>query len=378
MHIFQQPLTMTISPWSPPSPVSTKTTATKKTHDVKPKKDTSTTKNNSHKVRKDTDVCTIESTTKTNKKSPPTNDDDIEFIGTTENTSPTDISTVSSTSDNKILNTPPPPTNQPPSANLSSGTLPNVVTLRTTSATNSVTASVSNRTSTIRAGFRNPTPPRPIANFEIQPRNIQVPNRDPPITRQTSYLRAAIVASPPGETHVVFRFERVDTDTSSWAEKLLNDAVQNRTPWVTHANITQDKLLFFENNVKQVNTKGYPIRMFFSVIPGNYNFDSVVNKAEEICSHLQATPGLNYRVAHFDEPDLLWMDDTVVWSEILGGQQAYDRLVKLTEQPSPGYFDRHHQTLFYYFHDQTFNHALQSLFYAPPSVLHPDLLPTND
>jgi hypothetical protein len=178
-----------------------------------------------------------------------------------------------------------------------------------------------------------------------------------------------------GETHLVLRLLRIDLDdNSSWAEKLIDDEIKGNTPWSIECNFQDGQLLYHLDNKKQLNTKGYGIRLFLTIIDGDFNLTRVIEMAEEITSYINTTKPANYKLIHFDPANFFWITHTIVWSDILGGQQSYERIKTITDEtPSVGFYERHQELILNHFHDQTFDVNLQNLLFAPTTALHPSL-----
>jgi hypothetical protein len=252
---------------------------------------------------------------------------------------------------------------------------PGIPTL--TAGSDSATDSNTNDIPQIPYGVRRPPHSfhKPVSKFKITTPTKRVIKPPLPITSNTSYVKAVIMVSPPNETHVVFRFERTDEDNSSWAEKLLDDEVNlKKTAWSKLENFVEGRLHYYIDDIKQINSKNYPIRLFLVKIPGPFNNEIVIDKAERIVSHINTHYQSAYKILHCVPGDLYWNEDNLVWSDIIGGQQAYDRIVKIAKaHPSPGFFETHQELILQHFHSNTFDHDLVTLFYAPSTLLHPSL-----
>jgi hypothetical protein len=210
-------------------------------------------------------------------------------------------------------------------------------------------------------------PRRPITSFSI---NSAANRRHHP---RTSFLRAVVIDSCKDETDVVFRCERKVLNTSSWAEKLIEDDNKLDAGYCRDFNMQRGVLHYYRDNIQQFN-ENYPVRMFHVIIPGKVPLTTVVSTAIQLCITLNRTHQSSYKLLDIEPDTLFWLTGKVVWSDVIGAENAFDRLIQLTEYPSPGYFEKFNSILFNHFHDETFDHDLKNFFYAPDTVLHPDLL----
>jgi hypothetical protein len=179
-------------------------------------------------------------------------------------------------------------------------------------------------------------------------------------------LRCSPVPEP-DVTSLAFRIEAINHPASAnWSEKLFCDAVLQGLEWTTRLGFEKKILTWFDNNIPQLNSKGFPTRMLFlKASPGTIVKENVVRLGEHICEQLNATEG-NTTTTSVDESLFFWPGDDPVWSDIVGADAALTMLMKKTGEASDvGYYARNKAVVHSYFRPGTFSPELADILNIP-------------
>jgi hypothetical protein len=211
------------------------------------------------------------------------------------------------------------------------------------------------------------------------------------ILKGTPMIRAIVVGDSSITTTVVFRTEKEDNG-SCWCDRRLEVENEEENGWCrqlgmepnwARKNGTDYKTLEYHINGEKVRVSGnFTSRMFTVIIDGPKNMESINNKAQIICDTLTDKFKNDARLIGLDPNKLIWSPEPITWSELIGPVQAYNLLLYKTmivppAAPTQGFFEQHQDIIFDYFENGTFNQQIQQLLFAPDSVLHEDLIPTN-
>jgi hypothetical protein len=90
----------------------------------------------------------------------------------------------------------------------------------------------------------------------------------------------------------------------------------------------------------------------------------------------------NDTVAAVDKDTYFWLEDPVVWSDVIGNDEAVKNLLKETNtiHAAAGFYDANKALIHSYFHRGLFSAELAAMLHAPDSELHSSLrtFPTAD
>ena len=191
---------------------------------------------------------------------------------------------------------------------------------------------------------------------------------------KNSKLKAVIIAERPHAT-MIFCCEpnNPNNHNGSWSEKAFFDAVHHKLEWVTAINVDNDMLHWYDNDMPQLNPKGYNIRLFVipcSEVPAE---SSIINLAKYICTNINGMPN-NSMVIEMNPQDLFWIPTAKgpVWSDIIGSDAALKMLMEKKGMPKPGYYFRNSVAIHSYFHPHTFMLDLAHALHAPIDQVHPE------
>jgi len=198
-----------------------------------------------------------------------------------------------------------------------------------------------------------------------------------------SKLRCVVVAPQvdvPGtkSCSIVFRCEPNDKSsyTGSWSEKLFWEAVRNRATWKDEIGIADRVLEWADDDVVQKNNKGFAIRLFelpveVEALP---TFATLVKIGDFICNTINALPD-NKTTLSIDPDTYLWLTPlgSAVWSDVIGSEAAYLKMIRLCGQPIPGYYERNLAVIHTFFRPESFDPDLARRIYAPFEQIHPEL-----
>lgn len=134
------------------------------------------------------------------------------------------------------------------------------------------------------------------------------------------------------ESAMVFCFEPLHPNNikGPWAEKLLVDAVKANEKFVTDLRIEDDILYWFHNNEAQMSPINYGVRLFFVRTLQLPKDQSVVAFGKHLCKKLADLPR-NWAKAFFDENDYFWLQQPVVWSDVIGTNAALRTLLSINK-----------------------------------------------
>jgi hypothetical protein len=228
-----------------------------------------------------------------------------------------------------------------------------------------------------------PAPPN-LAAFGIRP------SKSPPhfggktlnSSSKDSTMRVAVIKGVKSETAaIVMRCEPVsgmaNNSNASWSEKLFADALGSPTKqterWVLDLFISLITYPWHHINIRQMNNKGFPIRLFVMYTDGVPSEDSVYKFCQTVCYYLNATLNNTTKIT-VDPKTMFWLGENAKWSDVVGDKQSCDMLTFGKGEPNPGFYEEHKDEILTHFHDGTFSENLASYFHAPDSTLHPSVI----
>jgi hypothetical protein len=189
-----------------------------------------------------------------------------------------------------------------------------------------------------------------------------------------SYLRAVIIPGPEFSA-IMFRCESVDPLqlNGPWSDKIFFDAVKHQSNWVKTYGIVEDIYYWHHLNEPQLNQKNYKLRLFAVFTENIPDEGMAIKLGKLICNQINITPGNNTTIS-VKEDYYFWLDQPVVWSDVIGHEQAFKEIINHKGQPYSGFFEEHEELIHSYFHPCSFDHSLARALYAPNTSLHPSLL----
>jgi len=178
---------------------------------------------------------------------------------------------------------------------------------------------------------------KPLASFGIKsakPTPAQI--KSAPLNG--SSLRCVVVSGAGlQKPAIVFRFQANDPNSNgSWAEKCMNDAIKDREEWVQQLEFDSGVLQWYDGNVAMKNMRNFPVRLFVIYtenMPSKK--DILIELGQHICNQINRRPE-NKTTSSVDPNSYFWIEDTVVWSDIIGCQAALQWLYRLAGQPFAG------------------------------------------
>jgi len=144
---------------------------------------------------------------------------------------------------------------------------------------------------------------------------------------------------------IVFKFEPKDpfNKSGSWAEKCMHDALRDQLDWVVQLDFEPNPLHWYENNIEMKNPKNFNIRLFVILADQLPTKENAVALGKHICSNLER--GSNHPTT-VDPRSFFWIEENVVWSDIIGYDAALQSLYNLTGEPYQG---KYVYLLFFFF-----------------------------
>ena len=124
---------------------------------------------------------------------------------------------------------------------------------------------------------------------------------------------------------LAFKIDPMDPKNhSAWSEKMFADAVKEDSKWINAINIQKYVPVWYDNNIKMKNNKGYPIRMFIIKFEEGATVlkeEGIILIGEFICECLNKMTK-NSPITSLDKDDLFWLKEGI-WSDVLGHDQAF-------------------------------------------------------
>ena len=138
-----------------------------------------------------------------------------------------------------------------------------------------------------------------------------------------SELRVVVIKGLKGTSDVLFRCEPSveGRNTCSFCERVIYDALKSDVSWTKCFNINRRTFLWYLNNSLQSNTKGWPIRLFHIPLDREVDHIQLLQMLHHLCNVVTSCKGNKERLI-VNEEDLYWMDDNVVWSDVIGFSTA--------------------------------------------------------
>jgi hypothetical protein len=195
-------------------------------------------------------------------------------------------------------------------------------------------------------------------------------------------MRVAVIKCCASETAaIVMRCEPLssmqNSSNAAWSEKVFSDALGSETKrtenWVTHLAISTMTYPWFDNNVKQRNNKGFPIRLFVMYADLVPTHNAVYKFCQSVCDCLNATPGNTTKIS-VDEKKMFWLPgNNAVWSDIVGNTKSCEMITYDKGEPKLGFYEEYEDEILTHFHYGSFDLDLAAYFYAPVATLHPSI-----
>ena len=132
-----------------------------------------------------------------------------------------------------------------------------------------------------------------LASFGIKPaqRKSFSNNRD-------TKLKCCVIETPINNS-IIFCFEPINKNVSSWSEKLLFDELRRGTSWIGEMNFDELCYNWHDKLVPQQNNKGFPIRLFcINIETTTPPFDVLVSVGKHICEHVNS----------YQDKDFIWIN----------------------------------------------------------------------
>ena len=191
---------------------------------------------------------------------------------------------------------------------------------------------------------------------------------------KNSTLKLAVV---PGEA-LVFRMEPNPTVAAGWSEKKAYDAISQKKPWTTKVHFDPFYLVWFLNNVRQVNSKGYPIRLFPIYIKNTNKISdaNLLQLGRFIAHRIDAEPDNDTNLI-ISEESYFWIRNAT-WQELIGVDAAIRHLRFRTGAFFDGYYDKFKTTILAHFPLGTMPLQLAQDLHAPIEHVDPSTIPHRE
>ena len=191
---------------------------------------------------------------------------------------------------------------------------------------------------------------------------------------KNSTLKLAIV---PGEA-LVFRMEPNTSISAAWSEKKTYDAISQNKPWTSKVHFDPYYLIWFVNNVRQANHKGYPIRLFPIYIKNTTKISdaNLLQLGRFIAHRIDAEPENDTKLI-VSEDSYFWIRDAT-WHELIGVDAALCHLWFRTGPFFDGYYDKFKTTILAHFPLGTMPLQLAQAINAPIEHVDPSTIPRRD
>jgi hypothetical protein len=167
---------------------------------------------------------------------------------------------------------------------------------------------------------------------------------------RTSKLRAVIINGVGGELDLLIRCEPVNEEECSWCEKVIVDALKQSTPWTRRFNII-GVFNWYHNDILQINSKGYPVRLFHIRLCGTNNGQELLQMLAHLCATICSYSN-NREQLIIDNDELFWINGPVVWSDVIGVRHAFYMLTLYKGNIYPGFFEEHEAFVLTYFRNE--------------------------
>ena len=191
-----------------------------------------------------------------------------------------------------------------------------------------------------------------------------------------SELFASLINTKGGGSIVVIRFEKSSGRGSSWSERVLSEGIYKNESW-THGFGFDTKLWkWYDNDVPQLNSRGYPIRLFIIRLTTRPSVTVIYELGRRICDAVNAVPR-NNTTLRIDESRFMWIPQPTAWQAVIGSSAAYDSLMNELDAQLPvddDFYHRNQEVIHSYFATGTFNLSLARALKAPKSELHPSVI----
>lgn len=166
-----------------------------------------------------------------------------------------------------------------------------------------------------------------------------------------------------------------DPAVGAWAEKCWMDDVRKVEPWIKDMGIDGYVFTWFKNGIKQVNPRGFGIRVFAMYVEDTDMPDEAyLALGRHIAAVLTAHDKNNTSVSVV--PDEFFYMRDATWQDVIGYDAALTHLQYTTSSFARGYYQQYKDDIHVHFRDRTFSVELARILHAPLSCIEPQALAT--
>jgi hypothetical protein len=149
------------------------------------------------------------------------------------------------------------------------------------------------------------------------------------------------------EFDLLFRCQSSREGQPSWTEKVIVDAIKTSAVWCRNLNISSKIFNWYRNDTLQMNSFGYPIRLFHIHFNTTFNEENVLQLLLHLCETVSSCPGNNEQLI-LNVEDLYWENGTSVWSDVIGVSNALNLIVMRKGRPYPGFYEENEDFILRY------------------------------
>jgi hypothetical protein len=166
------------------------------------------------------------------------------------------------------------------------------------------------------------------------------------------------------EFDLLFRCQSSREGQPSWSEKVIVDAIKSSAVWCRNLNISSRIFNWYINDTLQMNSFGYPIRLFHIHFNTTFNEENVLQVLAHLCETVSSCPGNNEQLM-LNIEDLYWDNGTSVWSDVIGVSNALNLIVMRKGRPYPGFYENNEDFILRYVRREDVT-DLEAVFAAVP------------
>jgi hypothetical protein len=185
------------------------------------------------------------------------------------------------------------------------------------------------------------------------------------IPLNSSKIRAVVVRGLDDQNDILFRCEPtlVGPSLSSWCEKLVAEAAKTPGSWTTEFNINPQSFNWYANDIVQMNSNGYPVRLFHIPVLGQVTEAKLMRMFSAICTKVNSLKGNNEQLL-VNRNELFWLDSPVVWSDVIGTSKAVTMIRFHKGTTYQGFYEANEDFILTYFRREDVGSV--GTLYAPP------------
>jgi hypothetical protein len=190
-----------------------------------------------------------------------------------------------------------------------------------------------------------------LSSFGLKPAPLNVPeNGHGQATLNSSKIRLVVINGLNGQRDILLRCEPtlIGPSTSSWCEKVIADALKIPDSWTKQFNINPFPFNWHVNNTIQNNGNGYPIRLFHIPVLGEIDNNKLMEMLKYLCEVVSSSKG-NKEQLIVQRKGLYWLDESIVWSDVIGTAKAVSMIRFHKGNTYPGFFEEHEDFVLTYF-----------------------------